>query len=168
MFESPSTEPTQSPYAQTSQQDEFDEHICLIQPNALVKGGCISLISAAALLLATALQLLMLRRHGTMLALMPWVFLAATVLLCAITMKLYRMRGGAPIAGIVAAAIVLIGEGVWLVVAVGSGFFSLIALLAPFGAITAIVFCALSVGPVHRAVKARLWLKQHGLEMDLY
>jgi hypothetical protein len=169
-----STAPTYNPYPVVSRsgqsgferEREIDQLMATQQITLSIKASAGLLAGLGVSLVFSAVQILgMLRLIGTYRP-VPYLMLAVGVLCVVLGIKVYRARPWATIAGTVLAGITVLAMGLWFLLAAGSGFISLVALLSPFVAIAATVFSALSIAPCDRARRARRRLAELGMPMD--
>jgi peptidoglycan/LPS O-acetylase OafA/YrhL len=97
----------------------------------------------------------------------PHAMLALGIGLVALASKIFRQRLWAVVLALALSALGTIAMGVWLVVAVRGGMFSLLGSAAPGGCLAAAVFAGLAVQPCARTRDLRQEAARAGIDVDL-
>jgi len=134
-------------------------------PMARVAGAAVAL--AGGIVALTGAQTLLLVTVRGPFAVVPWVLLVAGMPQIVFGVWIFRARVWAAIAAIPSSGLLALVTAAWLVFSVGHGLISLFAVAAPFGAIAALVFAFLGMGPCQRATAARLRLRAQGMNLGI-
>jgi hypothetical protein len=145
---------------------DFDEQLRATAPEPIVTWSAIILGCAAALLVGTALQLLMFEVYDWKLEVLPYVLLAGAAALVFMTTKIYRKRSWAPVATAVIAVPMVAVSGYWAWISVSNGLYSYFALASPLAAAAGIGVGVVTFRPCQRAAEARKRLRAQGLDVD--
>lgn len=97
----------------------------------------------------------------------PHAMLALGIACVALGSKMSRQRLWAVVLALALSAVGAIAMGVWLVIAVRGGMFSLLGLAAPLGCAAAAIFAGLAIQPVTRTRDLREEAARAGIDVDL-
>jgi hypothetical protein len=122
---------------------------------------------AALLVIALALQNLLLVQWRGLYAFVPLALIAAGVASAAVAVKLLRARGWAHMAALAASIGLTVATGGWFVFMVLRGLLSLLAFGAAGVCLVAVVAVAIATGPFEKVTTARRRLRELGQDVDL-
>lgn len=122
---------------------------------------------SALLVIALALQNLLLIHWRGLYAFVPPAFIVAGVGSAAVAVKLLRARGWAYLAALAAAIALTVATGAWFVFTLSRGLISLLAFGTVGVCLVAVVAVVIATGPFERVTTARRRLRELGHDVDL-
>jgi hypothetical protein len=132
-----------------------------------VQAAAAALGLAALLVIALALQNLLLVQWRGPYALVPLLLVGAGVASAAVAAKLLRARGWAHLAALAAAITLTVATGAWFVFMVTRGLLSVLAFGTVGVCLVAALAVAIATGPFERVTTARRRLRELGQDVDL-
>jgi hypothetical protein len=133
----------------------------------LVRVAAGVLLLASAVVALTGIQTTMITRMVGPAAIAPYILIVLGAGGLVLAVPLFRARAWSAVAATVIAAALAVSSSAWLAFSVSRGLLSLYATFAPFAAVGALVFAALSIGPCVRATAARDRLAARGMSFGL-
>jgi len=147
-------------------QEDADLAAIVVPPNAKFGGGALLLLGVLTLVLCLQTLLLIARYEPLLIVVVGLMFVLGGGSAW-IGFQVTRGSGKAALLGTGIAGISFVCSGAWFVYAMFNNVVSLLALLLMPIAVTALLFCALSIGWAKRADLARERLRAQGLDSGL-
>jgi hypothetical protein len=156
-------------YIAVAMSEEADVNALLDQariPTA-IKGASIALGAGGLLVALVGLQNLILVHWIGWFAVIPVALLAVGIAGIAVAASLVRARGWSLNAGLLVAGLLSLGCAGYFAVALFSGVFAWLTVMALGGAVTALVLVVLAVNPFKKLMVVRAELRYHGYDLNL-
>jgi len=147
-------------------QEDADLAAIVVPPNAKFGGGALLLLGVLTLVLCLQTVLIISRYEPLLVAVLVIMFVLGAGS-TGLGFQVTRGSGKAAVLGTGFAAVSFVLSGAWFVYAMFNNVVSFLALLLMPVAVTAILFCALSIGWAKRADLARERLRAQGLDSGL-
>jgi hypothetical protein len=145
----------------------LDREIANTQRSTATMAASAGSAICGALHIAGALQIWSLLRLPGMYKLVPWLMVALGAAFIALGSRIYRQDLRAVIGAIALGSFDVIAMGVWVLLSVGSGFFSMLMMLLPMASVATAVLGGLAYGSCLRTAEARRRAKAAGFDLDL-